>query len=148
MELRRMKENAGTLLLLAISLVFVTGALTFLELGTPRRMGPGAFPLIVGLILLCLCVITLLKDLRLPASYTPADWRSVGAVAAAVALFALLTPAFGVLPAAGGCAFAASFAVGDLSPVRRLALVAGAILGVWLIFFVGLKLPLEAFKGF
>lgn len=146
--MRKLKEQAGTLLLLVVALTFVAGALSALELGTPRRMGPGAFPLISGLILACLCLFSLGRELRTRADYQAADWRSVGAVAAAVSVFAVVTPLFGVLPAAGACAFAASFAVGSLSHARRAALVAGAVLGVWLVFFVGLQLPLEAFKGF
>ncbi|MBN9671206.1 tripartite tricarboxylate transporter TctB family protein [Roseibium aggregatum] len=148
MLIQKLKAQAGTLLLLVIALTFVAGALTVLELGTPRRMGPGAFPLIAGLILTGLCVVTLFRDLRMPAAYQVADWRSVGSVAAAVAVFAIVTPLLGVLPAAGACAFAASFAVGSLSHARRAALVTGAVLGVWLIFLVGLRLPLEAFRGF
>lgn len=148
MLVQKLKEQAGTLLLLIVALTFVIGALTAMDLGTPRRMGPGAFPLIAGLILACLCFFSLVKELRTAAGYQAADWRSVGAVAAAVGLFAFVTPLFGVLPAAGACAFAASFAVGSLSHARRAGLVAGAVLGVWLIFFAGLQLPLEAFKGF
>ncbi|WP_068413951.1 tripartite tricarboxylate transporter TctB family protein [Labrenzia sp. OB1] len=148
MMLKRLKQQSGTLLLLAIGLFFGLGALSFLDPGTPRRMGPGAFPMIAGLVLATLACIALVRDLRQAADYTPADWRSVGAVAVAVALFAFVTPVFGVLPAAGACALAASFAVGRLSHQRRAALVAGAVAGVWLIFIVGLKLPLEAVKGF
>jgi len=146
--IRRFREQSGTLLLLGIGLFFVFGALAALDLGTPRRMGPGAFPLIAGLLLVILSLIALARDLREASDYTRADWQSAGAVAAAVAVFAVVTPAFGVLPAAGACALAASFAVGRLSLPRRIALVAGAVLGVWLIFIVGLKLPLEAFRGF
>ncbi len=146
--LRKLSAQAGTLLIGAIALVFVIGAVTVLDLGTPRRMGPGAFPLIAGGILVILSIIALVGDMKADAEHLKIDWRTVIPIALAVAGFALVTPRFGVLPGAGVCVLIASFAVGRLSLLRRAGLVIGAVLGVWLVFIVGLRLPLEAFRGF
>ncbi|WP_180899950.1 tripartite tricarboxylate transporter TctB family protein [Martelella soudanensis] len=146
--LKRLSAQAGTLLIGAIALVFIVGSLTVLDLGTPRRMGPGAFPLIAGGILAILAAVALVGDIKAGAEHLKVDWRAVVPIALAVASFALVTPRFGVLPGAGICVLIASFAVGALSPWRRAGLVIGAVLGVWLVFIVGLRLPLEAFRGF
>lgn len=146
--LKKLSAQAGTLLIGAIALVFVIGAFSVLDLGTPRRMGPGAFPLIAGGILVVLSVVALVGDIEVGAEHLKVDWRAVVPIALAVAGFALVTPRFGVLPGAGLCVLIASFAVGALSPLRRAGLVVGAVLGVWLVFIVGLRLPLEAFRGF
>ena len=146
--LKRLSAQAGTLLIGAIAVVFIAASLTALDLGTPRRMGPGAFPLIAGGILVILAVIALVGDIKAGTEHMKADWRSVVPVALAVAGFALVTPRFGVLPGAGVCVLIASFAVGALSPLRRAGLVAGAVFGIWLVFIIGLRLPLEAFRGF
>ncbi|MAM10436.1 MAG: hypothetical protein CML23_08235 [Rhizobiaceae bacterium] len=145
--LRKLSAQAGTLLIGAIALVFVIGAVTALDLGTPRRMGPGAFPLIAGGILVILSAVALVEDMKAGAEHLKIDWRTVVPIALAVAGFALVTPRFGVLPGAGVCVLIASYAVGALSPLRRAGLVIGAVLGVWLVFIVGLRLPLEAFRG-
>lgn len=146
--LKKLSAQAGTLLIGAIALVFVIGAITVLDLGTPRRMGPGAFPLIAGGILVILSAVALVGDMKAGAEHLKIDWRTVIPIALAVAGFALVTPRFGVLPGAGVCVLIASYAVGKLSPLRRAGLVIGAVLGVWLVFIVGLRLPLEAFRGF
>jgi len=145
--LRKLSAQAGTLLIGAIALVFVIGAVTALDLGTSRRMGPGAFPLIAGGILVILSAVALVEDMKAGAEHLKIDWRTVVPIALAVAGFALVTPRFGVLPGAGVCVLIASYAVGALSPLRRAGLVIGAVLGVWLVFIVGLRLPLEAFRG-
>ena len=146
--LKKLSAQAGTLLIGAIALVFIFGSLTVLDLGTPRRMGPGAFPLIAGGILVILAAVAFVGDMRDRAEHQKVDWRAVVPIVLAVGSFALITPRFGVLPGAGVCVLVASFAVDALSPLRRAGLVLGAVFGVWLVFILGLRLPLEAFRGF
>jgi putative tricarboxylic transport membrane protein len=44
----RLISQIGPALMLLVGLGFVIGSVTTLELGSARRMGPGAFPALVG----------------------------------------------------------------------------------------------------
>lgn len=144
----RLKAQFGNFLMAAIGLFFLVDAVSTLDLGTPRRMGPGAFPMLAGLILTILAFVSVLKTFHHAAAHGKADARSVAAVIASIIAFVLATPALGVLPGAALCVFLASYAVPKLAIRRRAGLTAAVTFGIWLLFIVALRLPFEAVKGF
>lgn len=141
-----MRRNAlishiGPLLMLAAGVSFSIGALVTLDLGSFRRMGPGAFPLLVGGILSVLALIGLIQNLRAPAKTETADPIAVLGVCAGVGVFACLTPVLGVLPATALAVFVTGSAIPGFPWLYRVALAIAVALGVWLIFVEGLGMP-------
>ncbi|WP_424970873.1 tripartite tricarboxylate transporter TctB family protein [Dinoroseobacter sp. S76] len=131
----------GPLIMLVAGLGFAIGAVVTLDLGSFRRMGPGAFPLLVGGILALLALIGVFQSLRAPLDTEKADPIAVLGVFAGVSAFAFLTPLLGVLPATAVAVFATGSAIPNFRWPLRLALAGAVALGVWLIFVQGLGMP-------
>ena len=143
----RLISQIGPALMLLVGVAFVVGSITTLELGSARRMGPGAFPALVGGLLSVLALITLVRNFRYPMGWDQPDPISVAAVAGGVAAFAFLTPLLGVLPAVVLSVLTTSSAVPQVRWSGRIVLafcVAGA---VWLVFVKGLGIPLPTIRG-
>lgn len=144
---RRLISHLGPLIMLGAGLAFAFGAVATLDLGTPRRMGPGAYPLLVGGLLAILAAIGLVQNLRAPMETGKADPVAVLGVMAGVAAFAFFTPLLGVLPATAIAVFATGSAIPGFRWPFRLLLAIGVALGVWLIFVRGLGMPFIAVRG-
>jgi hypothetical protein len=134
-------------------LVLVLGAGAALQasqypLGSLRRMGPGYFPLALGIILAVTGVLIMLTSLRgRPAPVAVRqrpEWRGWFCICAGIVAFAVIGVYGGLLPATFACVFIA--ALGD----RKNSLLASAVLAaamtlVCLVVFWGLlrvSLPL------
>ncbi|MFM9269629.1 tripartite tricarboxylate transporter TctB family protein [Halomonas elongata] len=125
-----------------------------MRLGSPTRMGPGYYPLLIGIAALGLGLLILLLESRVnvPLDATLADrsraaWRSRLLVPASMIVFALLLRPAGLAPAAVGLVCVASLAAPTLSARRTLGLAIVTPLLAWLIFVVGLGLPLTVIRG-
>lgn len=137
--------QTGPALLLLAGLGFGLAALLTLDLGSFRRMGPGAFPLLVAGLLTILSVITLVRNLLKPMSRESADLVSVLTVSGGVATFAFLTPIAGVVPGVAISVLVTSLAARRLGWRVRMTLSIGVSMAIWLIFVKGLQIPLSAF---
>lgn len=118
------------------------------DFGTTASMGPGYFPVVLGSILAALGgLIMLLSIRRVPGEpwQAPRGLRPLIAVLLAVLVFASLILSLGLVPATIALTFVASFGEPKLRPGRALLLGVGLALLSWLIFKVGLKMPLSAF---
>ncbi|MEM5544977.1 tripartite tricarboxylate transporter TctB family protein [Sulfitobacter sp. AS92] len=142
-----MISQIGPLIMLAAGLTFAFGAIASLDLGSFRRMGSGAFPLLVGGLLSVLAAIGLVQNLRAPMETAKADPIAVLGVAGGVASFAFFTPLLGVLPATAIAVFATGSAIPGFRWPFRIALALGVAVGVWLIFVRGLGMPFVSIKG-
>lgn len=146
MDRTRLTDALGPLALIAIGIAFAAGAWLNLDLGTLRRLGPGALPLGLGLILATLGAIALVQGLLQHAELVPRpDLHALTAVSVAIATFVVLTERLGLLPAVFGTVLAMTTVIGDLPWLGRLALALGIALGVWGVFLLGLRLPIRAF---
>ncbi len=141
-------SHIGPLIMLAAGLAFAFGAVATLDLGSLRRMGPGAYPLLVGGLLAMLAAVCLVQNLRSPMATGKADPIAVLGVVAGVAAFAFFTPMLGVLPATAIAVFATGSAIPGFRWPFRIALALGVAVGVWLIFVRGLGMPFIAIRGF
>ncbi|PZX36989.1 putative tricarboxylic transport membrane protein [Roseinatronobacter thiooxidans] len=145
MDRARVTDALGPLALIAIGIAFAAGAWLNLDLGTLRRLGPGALPLGLGLILATLGSIALVQGLTQHAERVPRpDFHALAAVGAAIATFAILTERVGVLPAVFGTVLTMTTVIGDLPWLGRLALALSVAIGIWLVFLLGLRLPIRA----
>lgn len=134
--------------MLGAGLAFSVGALSTLDLGSMRRMGPGAFPLLVGSLLCVLALAGLVQNLRTPQETGRIDVISVLGVLAGGSSFAFFTPLLGVIPATAIAVFTTGSAIPGFRWQLRIVLAVGVAIAVWLIFARGLGMPFVAFQRF
>lgn len=73
---------------------------TAIEIGRISRMGPGNFPLALGVMVGAIGAILLVSGVRRPFILPSVNWRPMLAVTAAIVAFGILLPRFGIMPAA------------------------------------------------
>lgn len=142
MERRRSLPDllAGTIFVL-IGGAFVVGSLGY-ELGTPLRMGPGYFPLLVGAILAALGLAVVVKGLAAGEEITfgAIPWRAIVLIVAALVFFGFAIRPLGFVPTAAVTALMTTFASRRVRPLTAVAVAAGLTVAATLIFVVGLQL--------
>jgi Tripartite tricarboxylate transporter TctB family len=122
---------------------FVVGSLGY-ELGTPLRMGPGAFPLLVGVLVVALGLAIVVKGLiagEVPA-FGPIPWRAAAVIVVAILFFGFTVRRLGIVPASAVTAFLTTLASRRMRLITALAVAGGLTLASTLIFVVGLQLRL------
>ncbi|MGS2645738.1 tripartite tricarboxylate transporter TctB family protein [Streptosporangium sp. LJ11] len=120
---------------------FVVGALGY-ELGTPLRMGPGAFPLLVGAIVAALGLAIVVKGLVAGEviEFGPIPWRAVALIVLAVLFFGLTVRGLGFVPTSAVTALLTALASTRVRLLTAVAVAAGLTVAGTLIFVVGLQL--------
>jgi putative tricarboxylic transport membrane protein len=119
-------------------------------MGTAMRMGPGNFPVALGLILGLFGIFLVARGLGWPEK-TPApvawSWRPVTCIVASMLLFGFLMPRLGLVPALVAMFFAA--ALGGREFRWREVLVLTVVMTALAVgvFVVLLKLPFQLFPG-
>jgi len=119
----RRKDFIGGVLVLLLGLGAATQSAHY-DIGSLRRMGPGFFPLALGVILAALGVMILLTGRRASeeasAPYRP-EWRGWACICASLVAFIVLGRYGGLAPATFATVFIA--ALGDRQNSLRQALV-------------------------
>jgi len=120
---------------------FVVGSLSY-PLGTPLRMGPGYFPLLVGVILAALGLAVVVKGLIAGEviSFGAIPWRAVIVIAVAVVFFGFAVRRLGFVPTSAVTALLTTLASRRMRPLTAVAVAAGLTVAATLIFVVGLQL--------
>lgn len=121
--------------------LFVVGSLGY-ELGTPLRMGPGYFPLLVGAVVAVLGLAVVVKGLVAGEviSFGAIPWRAVIAILLAVVFFGLAVERLGFVPTSAVTALLTTLASRRVRPLTAVAVAAGLTVVATLIFVVGLQL--------
>ncbi|MEO3792929.1 tripartite tricarboxylate transporter TctB family protein [Nonomuraea sp. B10E15] len=144
MERRRSFPDvlAGGIFIL-IGGAFVVGSLGY-ELGTPLRMGPGAFPLLVGVLVAALGLAIVIKGLIAGEAivFGRIPWRAVAAITLALVFFGFTVRGLGFVPASAVTALLTTLASSRVRLLTAVAVSAGLTLAGTLIFVVGLQLRL------
>jgi uncharacterized membrane protein len=129
----------------ALGLFFAYQSWT-LDIGTAFRMGPGYFPLVLGLILVLLGIIVIIQATRVDSEpIGPIAWRGVLLILPAPIFFGLTVRGLGFLPSIFLTAFIASFASTRMRPLPALLLSAGVTLFSFAVFSYALGLPFQRF---
>lgn len=116
-------------------------------LGTARKMGPGYFPLALGILLALIGLALVARSLvgsrepPLPAF----KWAPLAMVIGAVMLFGLIVRGAGLVPAVLLIAVASARASGSFRLLPALLIGAGAAFFSWALFVFALGLPLATF---
>ena len=133
---------------------FVIFEATGMQLGSPTRMGPGYYPLLIGIASVLLgLLICLLESRQIVEPDDPLTergwpvWRSRVLVPLSMAVFALLLQPAGLAPACVGLVCIASLAAPSLSLTRTIGLAIATPILAWAIFVLGLGLPFSVIEG-
>lgn len=145
------RNAVSALAILGLGLFAIVEALGY-RLGELRNIGPGAFPLIVGALLVLSGFLIFAEGLgRLNAdeeanSEDAASLRVLAFVCAALFAFAYMMPKFGTIPAIMVCVVLAAQADGSLRLWQVLLLAAGMAAFCTVVFVTLLNLPLDLIK--
>ncbi|TDD25521.1 tripartite tricarboxylate transporter TctB family protein [Nonomuraea diastatica] len=122
---------------------FVVGSLGY-ELGTPLRMGPGAFPLLVGVLVAALGLGIVIKGLIAGEmiAFGRIPWRAVAVITLALVFFGFTVRGLGFVPASAVTALLTTLASSRVRLRTAVAVAAGLTVAGTIIFVVGLQLRL------
>jgi len=125
---------------------FAVGSLSY-EMGTPLRMGPGYFPLVVGGIVAALGLGIIVKGLIAGEDITfgTIPWRAIAVIVLAVVFFGFTVRRLGFVPTSAVTALLTTFASPRVRPLMAVAIAAGLTMASTLIFVVGLQLRIPLF---
>jgi len=141
------RDAIGGLALIVIGLFFALYGQANYAINTLRSMGPGYLPMVLGYLLATLGLLLFVTALRqAPERPDPFAWRSFLAVLAGIGAFAFVVERFGMVPGVIVLTIVCAYAEPGrrLLPTLLLAAVLAAI-GV-LVFTIGLKLQIPAFR--
>lgn len=141
---RNLRDIAAGVLFLAVGLHFAIGSWLTLRMGSPLQMGPGYFPLVLGILLSALGVAIIMVALRsAPVKFDAVSWRGVALVTAAIIFFAATIRGLGVAFGLGGAVLLASLSTEKNSFLQSLIIsavftAASIVVFIWLL---GIPLP-------
>lgn len=137
-------DMVGGLLLLLVGAAVSYVAITYYPLGTIQRMGPGAFPAGLGVILSALGLLLAFHATRRPGSKPDIRLVSPLFVLGGVVAFALLIVPFGLIPAIIAIVVITSAAELKLRPTSLVMLCLALSLLAPFVFVLclGLQIPL------
>lgn len=137
-------ELGAALVLFAIG-AFLTWTGLGYSVGTVRHMGPGFFPVAVGIVLMMLSAAIMLEVRH---SKTPAPTFSLRPLVATVvglAAFGALIEPVGLVPATFVLVFVASYGDSAMSTARAVIVAAAVAAMGYAVFVLGFRLPIHPF---
>jgi hypothetical protein len=135
-----LQDILGGVLLIAAGVGTMIYANQVLSLGSFRRLGPGAFPMMVGGVVALTGLFILVPAFLRKGPGISFDLRSLLCMLGSVLFFALTIRNFGLIPAVFGSTFIASFTDNRISLLGTLAVATGLSVIVTLVFSLGLRL--------
>jgi hypothetical protein len=145
---RAVTDVLAGLIFVAFGLLFAITSLGY-ELGTPLRMGPGYFPLVLGGILVFLGLLIVGKGFIPSASAEgrlgSVPWRALVLIVLALLFFGLTVRGLGLVPATAVTALLTALASYRTGILGAAAIAAGLTVLCVLIFVVALQLRLPLF---
>ena len=144
------KDLAAGGLFVIVGLLFVVWSAFSLRMGTPDRMGPGFFPIVVGSLLCALGIavatLAFLRHRKQPADNTadePWPWRPLLMIGLSPLAFAFTIERLGLIAAALLTLLVAFSATKEIGNLKRLAIAAGFTAFCVLVFKYGLGVPFD-----
>jgi hypothetical protein len=138
---RSLKDILAGLAFVVFGAAFAVLAVGY-RIGTPGQMGPGAFPFVVGGILVVLGAVMAVRGLvggeLDPIGIVPL--RAIALIITAVVFFGLTVRGLGLVPSTFGAALLAAFASRSTSLRGALAVSIGLTVVAILVFVVALSL--------
>ena len=138
------KDLLAGAVFVGFGLAFAVTSTTY-ELGTPLRMGPGFFPLVLGGILVVLGSLIAVTGLVAAngSEIGTVPWRALALLLGAVLLFGFTVRSLGLVPALFLAVLLAAFAGRGVHPVQALVIAVSLTTLSVLIFVYALQLRLS-----
>jgi hypothetical protein len=137
------KDLSAGLVFIAVAAMFAIGTRE-LDLGTPRELGPGAFPLLISGVLGLLGLIIAVRAFGgAPDRIANLPWRAVFLVVVAPVVFALTIRGLGLVVAIALVVAIGAYASQRMSARLAASLIVGLTAFCVLVFNVGLGLPIR-----
>jgi len=114
------------------------------DFGDLNRMGPGYFPVVLGLLLAGLGVLIALPAFFRRGEGVTVAWKTFGLVMASLVVFAFTLKLLGLVLASALAVLVASLADNAPGWKWRLATAAGIALVTWVVFKLGLSMVLPS----
>ena len=159
MKIKSQKDFFSGLMFMVVGIAFAWGATTY-NIGEGARMGPGYFPLMLGVLLAAMGAFILFESLVVETEDGEPigkwAWKPLGFIIAANLLFGILIgglpsiglPAMGLLAAIVGLTFVSALA-GDEFNLKEVAVLAVILcIGSYLAFIMLLKLQFPVWPTF
>jgi hypothetical protein len=159
MKIKSQKDFYSGVMFMAVGAAFAWGATTY-TIGEGARMGPGYFPLMLGLLLTALGAFILFESLVVETEDGDPigkwAWRPLAFIIAANLLFGVLlgglpsigVPAMGMIVAIYGLTIVAAMASDEFNLKEVLILATILAIGSYLAFIVLLKLQFQVWPTF
>ncbi|MWB79180.1 tripartite tricarboxylate transporter TctB family protein [Pseudooceanicola sp. 216_PA32_1] len=140
------RDALSGLLLFLIGAAFAYRAVSY-GVGSAARMGPGYFPIMLGIALMCVGGAIGIGGLRRASAPLIIPWRELILIVLSVASFAICIGRFGLFPALVASGLLACLADKDTNLRRMIGVILFSCVLVWLVFVVGLNSPVALIKG-
>jgi hypothetical protein len=161
MKIRSQKDFFSGLMFACAGAAFAIGALNY-NVGTGARMGPGYFPLMLGILLAVMGLAVLVNSLSLRGQEGDSNpvgaiaWKQLGFIIGANLLFGVLlggmptldVPALGLVLAIYALVIVASMAGTQFRFKGSLVLATVLAIGSYLVFILGLSLQFQVWPSF
>jgi hypothetical protein len=159
MQIKSQKTFFSGIMFTCVGAAFALGAANY-NVGSAARMGPGYFPLIVGVLLTLLGLVVIATAFTGPTSdgepVGRIAWKPLGFIIGANLLFGILLaglrsiglPAMGLILAIYALVIVACMAGANFSMKLSLVLATVLAIGSYLTFIVGLKLQFQVWPTF
>ncbi len=112
------------------------------DFGSLRRMGPGFFPVVLGLVLTVLGAVIALPAFGRAGEPTPFAWRETLGIVGALLLFGLLLDRLGIVVATALTVLLSSAVAPRGGIVWRLVLTVAVTALTWVLFVAGLDMSM------
>lgn len=159
MSIKSQKDFFSGLLFMTVGVAFAGGATQY-SVGNAARMGPGYFPLVLGILLVLLGAVITFKALVVETENGDKIgrwvWRPVGYIVAANLVFGVLIgglpllhlPAMGMIVAIYALILIAAQASVRFDLKEMLILSSILAVGSYVVFILMLKLPIQVWPAF
>ncbi|MGR3249508.1 MAG: tripartite tricarboxylate transporter TctB family protein [Paracoccus sp. (in: a-proteobacteria)] len=139
---RDLHDAAWGGVLALVGLAVAAWAATHYDFGSLRRMGPGFFPVVLGLILAALGLLVAVPALGRPGTSRHFAWPETVGVVGALLVFGLLLNRAGLVPTTALTVLIASAVAPRRGIVWRLVLTIAVTALTWVLFIGGLDMPI------
>ncbi|NIC40750.1 tripartite tricarboxylate transporter TctB family protein [Aquabacterium sp. A08] len=136
------RDILGGLAMLALGLFAAWYGSSEYEIGDLNRMGPGYFPMALGLLLAALGLFIALPAFFRRGEPIHIEWKTSVLVIASIVVFAVLLKGLGLVLAAALAVLVSSLADREISWRNRLLVAVGVSAITYLVFSVGLSMVL------
>lgn len=145
MTTKRNGRDIGFSLIILVFAIYVTYSGMQLSMGSMRRIGPGFFPFILGIVMIVLALVSAF-ELPEPKHETRFNYYSLAFISLAILSFVALSETLGLVPATAALViFTAVGGREPISPIVLCAMFVGLCLVGYFLFVKALRMPLVPF---